>query len=504
MRQKISHHRRGGAGVPLSLLLTALFLLGGCSAHDNKVGRFVLLDAERDVQRNQKAVDNFRSSVRPRSSLSEAHYRLGRHYQQQGRYNQAIEEFGKALNVEAGMCRAYNGIAMSYDALRQCDLAQKAYEQALQCAPEETYVYNNYGYSSILCNKLAEGTALLLKAEELSGDSERIRNNLEFAQLVVTRKPAANSDMLPADASSLDLASATPRELAVHLAGAAQKQEERQTARARFALEGEESEAMVREVEQVEQPSVVYVPSVGANFQPHLLVDDFESSSGEVVLPAQTSVAAVNTGHGIKPVLKPAVMKKRAVAGENGSTTAEAGEDGHVDPLFPVTGSESVARSEELPQALDKPDAVKPRPQEEEEAGDSSQVWYRRADTGVEVSNGNGVAGMARRSSELLGGYGFKVRRITNASHFQFDQSVIYFRDGYLPVARELSHFLPGDPKLQQVDSLERAAIGVRVLLGNDLVALDFPDHYTQLSYMQLEQGKPGGWKDLVTLHADD
>jgi len=490
----------------LPFVLTALFLLGSCSAQHNTAGRLALLNDENGAQRTQHAVDRFWSSVRPSSTLSDAHYKLGRHYQQQGRYKKALEEFAKALNGDVGMCKAYNGMAMSYDALKQCDLAHKAYDLALQCAPKEPYVYNNYGYSSILCNDLDKGTALLLKAEELSSGSEQIKNNLEFAQLAVTREPGEDSGILPVDFTGLDLAAATPRELAVYLAGAAQKPDEQQKSRTSLVLESEEPEATAQAVvEHAEKLSIVIVPSVGANFQPHLLVDDFESSSKVAVLPAETSAAAVNTGHVVKPVLKPAVRQKAGAAGDKRSAKMEGGEDNVMGSLSAVAGAEAVGRTEAPPQVSDEEaDGGQAIPPGKEEAGDRSQVFYGRGDTGVEVSNGNGVTGMAKRSSELLSDYGFRVRRITNASNFHFGQSVIYFREGYLQVARELSHFLPGDQKLEQVDSLGRAAIGVKVLLGSDLVMLDFPDYYSQLSYIQLEQGKLGDWSDLVTLNVDE
>ncbi|WP_136796458.1 LytR C-terminal domain-containing protein [Desulfosediminicola ganghwensis] len=510
MKQTISGLKRRYLLALFSFILLTLLLLGSCSAYNSGLGYFDMLDDEKHSLRNKRAAEKFWSSVRPMSTLSESHYKLGRHYQKQGRYKQAIEEFSKALNVDARLCKAYNGIAMSYDALKECDLAHKAYELALGCDPGKAYIYNNYGYSSILCNKLEKGTALLLKAEELSTGSEQIKNNLELAQLATTRQPNADCNILPADVSDVDLAQATPRELATYLATAAEQKIEQEKVVAQKA-EAAKKAAEADEVSQdapalLEQPSVVFVPSAGANFQPHLLVDDFEpQKTEELTLPADTSVAAVNTGHAIKPVLKTtskSAVPQPAKAMVKVETEKDKGVDIPafepkpemlmlpVDPLAPAKAPEVQAKSPTLP--------------EETEVEDKSQAFFKKTETGVEVSNGNGVTGMARRSSELLGDYGFKVRRITNARSFQFDNSIIYYRDGYLAVAEELSHFIPGDQQLEQVDSLGRSAIGVRVLLGNDMVMLDFPAHFTQLSYVQLEEGKPGVWKDLVTLTMDE
>lgn len=94
----------------------------------------------------------------------------------------------------------------------------------------------------------------------------------------------------------------------------------------------------------------------------------------------------------------------------------------------------------------------------------------------VEVSNGNGVTGMARRSADYLRGYGFDIRRITNAKHFRFDYSMIYYKKGYLQLAKELAKVIPGAQNLEKVDALGRESLGVRILLGRDLVKMKFPE----------------------------
>jgi len=463
-----------------------------------------MLDDDKQSLRNKQAAAKFWSSVRPISTIADSHYKLGRHYQKQGKYERAIEEFSKALNVDAGLCKAYNGIAMSYDALKNCDLAHKAYNLALNCDPEKAYIYNNYGYSSILCNQLEKGTALLLKAEELSTGTEQIKNNLELAQLAVTRQPSPDCTILPPDTPGLDLATATPRELATYVATAVEQEMEDVKVAALVVEVNNEAEIGDQDLtEMAEQPSVVLVPSVGENFQPHLLVDDFQAPEPEeVVLPANTSVAAVNTGHVIKPVLTPTKKRPVVTTGKAELTSDTQKAQDIVLPVVPKKPEIVLPSDDPLPPVA--PQEVQAKSPQDATAEDNSQASYKKSATGVEVSNGNGVTGMARRSSQLLGEYGFKVRRLTNAKHFHFNDSVIYYRDGYLNVAKELSHFIPGDQKLEQVESLGRAAIGVRVLLGTDLVMLDFPEYYNKLSYIQLEEGKPGEWKELVKLTMDE
>jgi hypothetical protein len=98
--------------------------------------------------------------------------------------------------------------------------------------------------------------------------------------------------------------------------------------------------------------------------------------------------------------------------------------------------------------------------------------------TAIEVSNGNGMTGMAGRSADYLRSYGFTIGRITNARYFNFDASIILYKEGFLQVAEELARLTPGFHNIEKVDSLERPSIGVRIILGRDLAEIQFPDGY--------------------------
>ena len=183
-RKKIAGNSRVVYAANLFCLVILSLLMNGCSYHDQQYSYFNMLDEQKRTMANKQAAEKFWSSVRPVSTLSDSHYKLGRYYQQKGAYDKAIEQFSKALHNDSNYCKAYNGIAMSYDALRRCESARTSYEQALQCAPDQAYVYNNYACSRLLCGDHQKSVALLLKAEKLNEGNVRIKNNLKFAQTV--------------------------------------------------------------------------------------------------------------------------------------------------------------------------------------------------------------------------------------------------------------------------------------------------------------------------------
>ena len=86
----------------------------------------------------------------------------------------------------------------------------------------------------------------------------------------------------------------------------------------------------------------------------------------------------------------------------------------------------------------------------------------------IEVANGNGVNGMAKRVSAFLSNAGFAAARLTNQQPFNVKQSEVQYRAGYRDEAEKLRATIDGDPRLIQRDDL-RADISIRVLLGKDV-----------------------------------
>lgn len=88
----------------------------------------------------------------------------------------------------------------------------------------------------------------------------------------------------------------------------------------------------------------------------------------------------------------------------------------------------------------------------------------------VEVSNGNGVEGLARRVGIFLRESGYPGTRLTNQKPFNVGVSQIQYRQGYEAAAQSLRQTMPGQPTLVLTESL-RGDIQIRLLLGRDFSA---------------------------------
>ncbi len=100
-----------------------------------------------------------------------------------------------------------------------------------------------------------------------------------------------------------------------------------------------------------------------------------------------------------------------------------------------------------------------------------AEVQQRVSPIGIEVSNGNGVNGMARKISGHLNANGFKVIRVTNADHFNYRKSTVLYQKGFQDAARRVARQVASIKTLTEMQRPYREKIKVKVLIGKDLIS---------------------------------
>lgn len=105
----------------------------------------------------------------------------------------------------------------------------------------------------------------------------------------------------------------------------------------------------------------------------------------------------------------------------------------------------------------------------------------------IEVANGNGTTGLARRTSYLLDALGFEKARLTNDKPYGRAQSRVQYVAGAEDAAKAVNARLPAPLPIAEVPALERSA-RVRVLLGRD-----FPASAPQILAARPAKPKPRG-----------
>jgi tetratricopeptide (TPR) repeat protein len=115
----------------------------------------------------------------------------GRREFRAGRIGAAEHHFRRAAELRPDNAEGWLGLAAAYDRLRRFELADEAYQKAIDILGPSPEILNNQGYSYILRGDYERARATLLAARAMDPASPYIKNNLELlAKSARTGRPA--------------------------------------------------------------------------------------------------------------------------------------------------------------------------------------------------------------------------------------------------------------------------------------------------------------------------
>ncbi|HEX6064743.1 MAG TPA: LytR C-terminal domain-containing protein [Longimicrobiales bacterium] len=276
---------------------------------------------------------------------AEAHYRLGRYFEGQARYDQAIAFYREALKRDPLLVEAYTGLGMALAAQQRYEDAVRQFQAAVVLEPQAAHLHNNLGYAYLLSGVNEKAVKTLEEAIRLDPGHQRARENLRIAQA--------------------KLASTTVQP----------------------ALPGRAAEAV----------QLVSGPLPGAS-----LVE-----------------------------ISPQIFELRTPPKPRNMEKIEA------VPLAPLPQQNSMAPTRKFK---------------------------------LEVSNGNGILGLAKRVAGRLVGAGVRATRLTNQRPFQQASTEVQYREGYAAEAAVLAATFPRTVQVKPSKDLARH-IDVRLVLGKDVLS---------------------------------
>jgi Flp pilus assembly protein TadD len=115
-----------------------------------------------------------------------------RHYKEQN-YGLAEKHFRKAVEAQPRAAEAWVGLAASYDRLRRFDLADRAYDQAINLLGPTPEILNNQGFSYMLRGDYKLARKKFAAAQSKDPDSVYIRNNIDLLNEIASGKKGIKS-----------------------------------------------------------------------------------------------------------------------------------------------------------------------------------------------------------------------------------------------------------------------------------------------------------------------
>jgi len=430
----------------IALSLTGIFpfvFLISCSTKVNFLSRGGFSEPTETKSSNKGSISQFVSKVRPYRGNPDSHTLLACYYQARDEHKKAIEEFEKVLLIEPNHVQAHNGMGISYDHLKDYSRAAESYQRALRLSPETGYILNNLGYSYLLQGRLDEAISALQKAVTMNGRDGRFHNNLGLAYAVK---------------GHLDLAMFE------------------------FQAAGDEAKAHYNIAQFYHKRGLYRIAQI--HYSQALALDPS-------FIHARVAAEAVDT---LAKIFQPATQKVEAGKGPVSESIPAPSTDADKVAVSapPVTLKAETTRSSTPPEmetptpngleAASLNDGENPPPSPEAalkaEAVISPSLSRQAKDgfistgkVGIEISNGNGANGMAKKIGHYLKEKGLPVARITNADHFNYQNTRIYFQNGYQEAARRVAEQLPGSQSMEERKSFDRPNINVKVLVGKNLLS---------------------------------
>ena len=416
-------HSRYSKTTPLLIILALLMtpLLFSCSHMRTFFGH---QPAENSLSLSsqglsQQELENFQSSLKPINGEIRAKYDLARHFQKSNRHLNAVEELNGVIKLAPDFAQAYNALGISYDMLGKFAMAEKCYKMAMHLDPDSGYVANNLGYSYMLQGKYQEAHKYMTMAVAMEKDNLRYHNNLN---------------------------------------------------RLREWMKNAGEEPVLYAAEQKDPVSDISVSE-----------DSIQEAAATPATPEAFDDEVSLTG---KEAKASAIMEKdftkidlTSPSWPSGSIKNEESERDikfyKISPVVPDEKQETEKNAVAV--TINKVDEEKPA--QSGVAAETDRKEKRRTtekplltDIEVELINGNGVRGFAKRTGVYLNEKGYRIRNLKNADHFNYPETRIFYREDRKAEAELLAEKLPGNTRISADNMVHHREHFIKVLLGKDMV----------------------------------
>ncbi|GGF14337.1 hypothetical protein GCM10011611_20150 [Aliidongia dinghuensis] len=384
-------------------------------------------------------------------------YQAGKDHLRADRAGLAIVMFEKALAIDPTSVAALNAIGAAYDELHRPDVAKTYYTKALALEPNGADTLNNMAISAALAGDAAASRELLAQAASIDPANPTIRGNIQVAD---SKPPEAPEPPVDEDANRPRLDRTGLQELTLRLPAGA------------FAPRdgGVPMEIGYANRDPLAPIDTMSITAAALTDRHPVTIERFAaddkrlapSANGTPTLAA-VQLAALRGGQislaGLvpyDPTPRTPVMSE-ALAPPQGARA----ENGH---------ARVIAAAVTLPAPATVPSPVDAARPTADVAKPAPLATPAPAHCALEVSNGAGRDGMARRVRDFLTAHEIAAGRLTNATSFDHAETTLFHRPDAEATARQLAGLLPNAVVLRADPDLGCA---VRLELGRDLLPFD-------------------------------
>jgi Flp pilus assembly protein TadD len=353
-------------------------------------------------------------------------YQLGKYHLERGNLDFARSAYEASITLDGQQLEARNALAALDATQGKLESAKALLIQIVADFPEAAHPYNNLGYVYYLQSDFEAAERTLQRAIALDAGNERARNNLNAVNIALARLGNRDTVTLalaqPAQPSQQIVPLTLPLVQTAPLEQQAAETSEPAAVDVAVAVETATELGVAAPIETRTQSLAIISPPV-------------EQTVAERAVP-QARMEVVE--------IVPYVFELK-LRHTNSTKVAEVKLEKPV-PASPVAAVLAAA----LPVAPSSANPAKA--------------------SRIEVANGNGVTGMAKRISDVLNRQGISVSRLSNELPYKQQETKIQYRAGFEKTATSLKNALKGHAVAVLSPTLSPNS-DVRLVLGKDAIA---------------------------------
>ncbi|WP_374580297.1 LytR C-terminal domain-containing protein [Pseudoduganella sp.] len=424
---------------PIALAVVGCGLLQGCNAPNAQRPLAVSPVVRGDLPGNQAASWN----------------RLARFHHERGQLALALGAYAQSLALDVHQLEARNAVAVIEAQQGNLESARRALVALVNDYPAEAQPHTNLGYVQHLMGDHAGAAQTLRRAMALGAGPKAFQNlQLAEASLRGSPLPAADQPQLAAAPAPAQPPAPAPAPTAVPSAEPSAEPSATAPAIAAAALPARAPSVIAPA--PMPAPAKAAAPNVMAAAPAAALAPAAQTAAPAAVAPAMATAAPAADARTIAAPLTVLPTSAREI----GSHMELVKVASNIYELKTRVASDPVP----APAAKVPPSpalaAAAPKPAEQAVPQATKLAMAR-----LEVANGNGVTGMARRFRHLLGAMGIPVDRLSNDKPYKQVSTTIQYSPGFEKQAASLQKALQGKAQLA---SRQLTGSDVRLVLGKD------------------------------------
>lgn len=147
-----------------------------------------------DQGKLDEAIENYRTAIKLDPKSAAAYSNLGNALQNQGKLDEAVENYQKAIELDPNNSTIYYNLGLALHDQKKLDEAIESYQQAIQLAPNDAKTYYNLGLALYDQEKLDEAIENYQKAIELDLKDANLHINLGIALYEIEKPEEAATE----------------------------------------------------------------------------------------------------------------------------------------------------------------------------------------------------------------------------------------------------------------------------------------------------------------------